>query len=61
VCISIIKLADLKQLPLYLIGWSTGGFLFLIAMAFYDMYHYVKILCDPQEDREQEMIKKLED
>ena len=47
VCLSIIKLADLKQLPVYLIGWSTGGMLFLIAMAFYDMYHYVKILCDP--------------
>ena len=25
------------------------------------MYHFVKILCDPQEERELEVIKKAED
>jgi hypothetical protein len=30
-------------------------------MAFLDMYHFIKILFDPQEERELEIIKKIED
>mgnify|MGYP006092617145 FL=1 len=48
-------------MPLYLAGWSTGGLLFLLGAAFFDMYHFIKILFDPQEERELEIIKTMED
>lgn len=58
---NIVKLSNASlMLPLILL-WSLFGFLYLFLMIFKDMFYFLKILCDYQEDEDKFKEKEEED